>query len=203
VDFKESNSRWVLLLGPREHWNEEGLSSPAEHLFDSQAIAVYNMPVRSMTQVSVVHCVEPDCVRWFHLCCHYKAVSLYASKYARQVLMMLTTRTTVVVDVCWKLTDGRRIVLLWLLCRNVGGSTYTMEASVNMYQIAWRHVQENWSSENMAKLSQVFGNGNDKDYLEICTKGRNNLYAAFGFRNFHSHLGHTWCNLVDFCFNKK
>jgi hypothetical protein len=63
VDFIESYSRWVLLLDPRERGSGEGLSSPAGQLFDSQAIAVYNMPVRSMTQASVVHCVEPDCVR--------------------------------------------------------------------------------------------------------------------------------------------
>lgn len=145
MDFKDPNSRLVLLLDPREHRNEEGLSSPAGQLFDSQTIAVYNMPGRSMTQVSVVHCVEPDCVRWFYPCCQYKAVLLYASKYARQeVLMTVTTKTTVVVDVCWKLTDGRRIVVLLLLCRNDGGSTYSMEASVNMYQTVWRHVQEDW-----------------------------------------------------------
>ena len=101
MDFKESNSRWVLLVGPHEHRNEEGLSLSAGQLFDSQAMAVYNMHVRSMIQVSMVHCVEPDCVRRFYLCCQYKAVSLYASKYARQeVLMTLTTKTTVVVDVC-------------------------------------------------------------------------------------------------------
>jgi hypothetical protein len=58
--LKNLNSRWVLLLDPREHLNEEGISSSAGQLFVSQAIAVYSMPVRSMTQVSVVHCVEPD-----------------------------------------------------------------------------------------------------------------------------------------------
>jgi hypothetical protein len=84
MDFNESNSRWVLLLGPREHLNEEGLSSSAGQLFDSQAIAVYNMPVCSMTRVSVVHCVEPDCVRRFYPYCQCKAVSLYAGKYPRQ-----------------------------------------------------------------------------------------------------------------------
>jgi hypothetical protein len=38
--LKNLNSRWVLLLGPREHLNEEGRSSSDGQLFVSQAIAV-------------------------------------------------------------------------------------------------------------------------------------------------------------------
>ena len=67
--------KWILKNLTRDgfycwtHMNQVG------NCFDSEAIAVYSIPVRSMTQVSVVHCVERDCVRRFYLCCQYKAVS--------------------------------------------------------------------------------------------------------------------------------
>jgi len=86
--------KWILTNLTRDgfycwtHINTEmkrGFRYQLGNCCDSQASAVYNIPVRSMTQVSVVHYVVRDCVRRFYLCCQYrvrqKTPMVFMSRY--------------------------------------------------------------------------------------------------------------------------